>query len=45
MNALMAHTYISPSLLADIIYRKFVLGLPFYRQAYDFLMSGLCLSR
>ena len=44
-NALMPHTYVSASLLADILYRKFVLGLPFYRQAYDFMMSGLCLSR
>ena len=45
MNPLMPHTYLSPSLLAEIIYRKFVLGLPFYRQARDFQMSDLCLSR
>ena len=28
-------TYLSASLLADILYRKFVLSLPFYRQSEE----------
>lgn len=44
-NVLMPHAYVSPSLLADIIYRKFVLGLPFYRQAVDFQMSNVALLK
>ncbi|MCR5650037.1 MAG: IS66 family transposase [Lachnospiraceae bacterium] len=45
LNPLMDHSYISPSILADILYRKFVLSLPFYRQAVDYFMSGLRLSK
>lgn len=44
-GALMPHAYVSPSLLADIIYRKFVLGLPFYRQAVDMQMSNVALLK
>lgn len=45
MAAIMPHSYVSSSLLAEIIYRKFVLGLPLYRLANDFLLSGLDLSK
>ena len=45
LNPLMTHSHISPSILADILYRKFVLSLPFYRQAADYFMSGLHLSK
>lgn len=45
MNPLIDHSHISPSILADILYRKFVLSLPFYRQAADYFMSGLQLSK
>ena len=45
LNLLMEHSYISPSILADILYRKFVLSLPFYRQAADYFMQGLHLSK
>lgn len=45
LNPLMDHSYISPSILADILYRKFVLSLPFYRQAADYFMQGLHLSK
>ncbi len=44
-NLLMPRSYASPSLVSDILYRKFVLGLPFHRQAMDFSMSGICLSK
>ena len=44
-DVLMPHAYVSPSVLADIIYRKFVLGLPFTRQAHDFLMSNIALLK
>ena len=44
-DALMPHTYASPSVLADIIYRKFALGLPFNRQAADFMMSNVTLLK
>ena len=44
-NPLMHHSYVSPSLLADILYRKFVLGLPFHRQAADFSMLGIEISK
>ena len=35
----------SPSLLADIIHRKYVLALPLYRQEQEFQRYGLDLSR
>ena len=44
-NPLKDRTYISASILADILYRKFVLALPFFRQASDYSMQGLELSR
>lgn len=44
-NLLMPHSYVSPSIIADILYRKFVLGLPFYRQSTDYRISGIELSR
>lgn len=44
-NPLKDRTYISSSILADILYRKFVLALPFFRQAADYRMQGLDLSR
>lgn len=44
-NPLKDRTYISASILADILYRKFVLALPFFRQATDYHMQGLDLSR
>ena len=44
-NPLKDRTYISASIMADILYRKFVLALPFFRQAVDYYMQGLDLSR
>lgn len=44
-NPLMNKSMVSASVIADILYRKFVLGLPFYRQAADFGMNGLDLSK
>lgn len=44
-NLLIHHSYSSASIIADILYRKFLLGLPFYRQAMDYLSSGVALSR
>lgn len=42
---LLPHTYASSSIIADILYRKFVLSLPFYRQAVDYQMSGIDLKK
>ena len=44
-NLLLPHTYVSASIIADILYRKFVMSLPFYRQAMDYQMSGIDLSK
>jgi transposase len=44
-NPLIDKSAASPSIIADILYRKFVLGLPFYRQAVDYQMSGIDLSK
>lgn len=44
-NPLIDKSMVSPSVMADILYRKFVLGLPFYRQATDFRMNGIELSK
>ena len=44
-NLLLPHSYASPSIIADILYRKFLLGLPFHRQSLDYSMSGLDLSK
>lgn len=40
-NPLIEKSAVSPSVIADILYRKFVLGLPFYRQAVDYQMNGI----
>lgn len=40
-NPLIEKSVASPSVIADILYRKFVLGLPFYRQAVDYQMNGI----
>ena len=44
-NPLIRKSAVSPSIIADILYRKFVLGLPFYRQAVDYQMKGIELSK
>lgn len=44
-NPLIDKSAASSSIIADILYRKFVLGLPFYRQAVDYQMSGIDLSK
>lgn len=44
-NPLKDRTYISASILTDILYRKFFLALPFFRQSMDYRMQGLALSR
>lgn len=42
---LIYRSLVSPSLMADILYKKFILSLPFYRLAKDFAIEGLFLSR
>ncbi len=42
---LMDHSYLTPSLAAYILYAKFVLHIPFYRQETDWAQAGLKLSR
>ena len=44
-NLLMHHSYASASIVSDILYRKFFLGFPFHRQAADYAMNGLLLSK
>ena len=44
-NPLIKKSAASPSVIADILYRKFVLGLPFYRQAVDYQMNGIDLLK
>ena len=44
-NLLLPHSYASASIVADILYRKFVLSLPFYRQAMDYNLSGIDLGK
>lgn len=44
-NPLIGKSAASPSVIADILYRKFVLGLPFYRQAVDCQMNGIDLLK
>ena len=41
VNPLIERSSVSPSIITDILYRKFVLGLPFYRQAVDYQMNGI----
>lgn len=40
-NPLIGKSAVSSSIIADILYRKFVLGIPFYRQAVDYQMNGI----
>ena len=42
---LMPRSMVSESLIAEILYRKFVLSLPFFRQALDYRLHGIDLSR
>jgi hypothetical protein len=44
-NFLIAKSAASPSVIADILYHKFVLGIPFYRQAVDYQMNGIALLK
>ena len=39
------YSFASPSLVADILYKKYVLGLPLYRIERDYLLCDLTLSR
>ena len=39
------YSFASPSLAADILYKKYVLGLPLYRIERDYLLCDLTLSR
>ena len=45
MNPLIDKSFVSYTIIADILYRKFVLGLPFYRQARDYMMQDIALSK
>lgn len=45
VNPLIEKSVVSASILADILYRKLVLGLPFYRQAVDYQMNGIDLLK
>lgn len=45
MNPLIDKSAVSYTIIADILYRKFVLGLPFYRQASDYQMQGISLIK
>lgn len=39
------HSYCTPELLAHILYKKYVNGIPLYRQEKDFAAKGVPLSR
>ena len=45
MNPLIDKSFVSYTIIADILYRKFVIGLPFYRQAADYLMQDIALTK
>ncbi|MCH5260956.1 MAG: IS66 family transposase [Lachnospiraceae bacterium] len=45
MNPLIDRSAVSYTIIADILYRKFTLGLPFYRQALDYQMQGITLIK
>ncbi len=45
MNPLIDKSAVSCTIMADILYRKFALGLPFYRQARDYQMQGIALNK
>lgn len=42
---LLPHSLLSPSLLADILYNKFVLSVPFYRQSANLALNDVIISR
>ncbi len=42
---LLPHSLVSPSLLADVLYRKFVLGVPVCRQVQDLLRHGVVIGK
>ena len=42
---LMDHSYLTPSFAASLLYAKFVLHMPFYRQEHDWEQLGLKISR
>lgn len=44
-NPLLDRSHVSVSLLADILYKKFVLGIPFYRQEMDLRTYNIGLAR
>ena len=45
MNPLIDKSFVSYTIIADILYRKFGLGLPFYRQARDYMMQDIALTK
>ncbi len=45
MNLLLDKSFVSYTIIADILYRKFVLGLPFHRQAVDYMMQNIELKK
>ena len=45
MNPLIDKSFVSYTIMADILYRKFVLSLPFYRQARDYMMQDIALTK
>ena len=44
-NALLAHSFASPSLVAEVIYQKYYMGAPLYRQEKMWDDKGLVLPR
>ena len=44
-DALLKYSFVTPSLIASIMYKKYVLGLPLYRQEADFETYGFFISR
>ena len=44
-NPLIDRSVVSSSVMSDILYRKFVLSLPFNRQATDYQMQGIDLTK
>lgn len=44
-TAVLPHSFSSPSLIAQVMYQKFVMGLPFNRQEKDWFRIGLILTR
>ena len=44
-KALIAKSFVSPSLMADIMHKKYTMSLPLYRQEQDYKRLGIDLSR